>query len=310
MKLHSKRNWAFPALFFFAVANATGCSYKDSNIESEPSNGKIKVMLLGVYHFDNPGLDKHNLAVGDYFTDSRQREIEEVNDALAKFQPNKIFIELLRSEQSKIDSLYQSYLNGQFRLTSQNEVYQIGFKLAKKLELNVPHCIDAYGNWLGPYVDLIADTLNLSFYNVDRAKAKLGQGNRNKEFDSRTIKENLIVINQPKSILENNSYYNDLAMRVKDTVGLIFTNQDTTLIFDKKAYQMRSFDFKNIGIELVAEWYKRNFFIYRNILEASSKNDRIIVIVGAGHVRILQHLLEDNQKYEVISPLEYLGEEG
>lgn len=37
-----------------------------------------EVLLLGVYHFDNPGRDTYNLEIGDYFTKKRQAEIQKV----------------------------------------------------------------------------------------------------------------------------------------------------------------------------------------------------------------------------------------
>jgi pheromone shutdown protein TraB len=70
---------------------------------------------------------------------------------------------------------------------------------------------------------------------------------------------------------------------------------------------MRSFDFNNIGVELVAEWYKRNLFIYRNILENSNENDRILVIIGSGHIFYLNQLLENNSEFNMINPNEYMN---
>ena len=163
--------------------------------------------------------------------------------------------------------------------------------------------------WLGPYVDFIADTLSLAYYNKDEQISEKGISDINRQFNSGTVKQNLIFSNTWTSIQDNHNYYNNIAVRVKDTVGVYFTNQDTSLIIDGKEYLMRSFDFENIGVELVAEWYKRNFIIYRNILEQSSPGDRIIVMFGQGHVRILQHMLEDNPLYEVISPLDFLQNE-
>jgi pheromone shutdown protein TraB len=72
---------------------------------------------------------------------------------------------------------------------------------------------------------------------------------------------------------------------------------------------MRSFDFNNIGVELVAEWYKRNLFIYRNILENSNENDRILVIIGSGHIFYLNQLLENNSEFNMINPNKFLNQD-
>jgi pheromone shutdown protein TraB len=72
---------------------------------------------------------------------------------------------------------------------------------------------------------------------------------------------------------------------------------------------MRSFDFNNIGVELVAEWYKRNLFIYRNIIENSEKNDRILVMIGSGHIFYLNQLLENNSEFNMINPNKFLNQD-
>jgi hypothetical protein len=73
-------------------------------------------MLLGVYHFNNPGKDSYNTEVDDYWSDKRQKEIKEVVDLLEEFKPTKILVELSPNEQSKIDSLYNLYLKNQIAL--------------------------------------------------------------------------------------------------------------------------------------------------------------------------------------------------
>jgi hypothetical protein len=267
-------------------------------------------MLLGVYHFDNPGLDKYNLEIDDYFSDKRQNEIAEVVALLSDFSPTKIMIEQKPSSQKRIDSLYRSFINNQLDLNTlergRNEIYQLGFNLANKLNLKQLYCVDANGNWLGPYADFIADTLSLSDYLEEEELSKKDISVRNERFRKQTIRENLAFTNQWDNILDNHRYYIDVAMRVKDTVGIYFTYQEAAQVIDENEYLMRSFDFNNIGVELVTEWYKRNFFIYRNILEKSSKGDKVLIIFGQGHIPILHHLLENNPRYKVVSSLDYL----
>jgi hypothetical protein len=61
------------------------------------------------------------------------------------------------------------------------------------------------------------------------------------------------------------------------------------------------------GAEFMGEWYKRNIRMYSNIVKQTAKDDRaILIIVGAGHARIIRHFFEDNPAFEVVSPLEYL----
>jgi hypothetical protein len=145
-----------------------GCSQiKQTQLLSENSE-QTSIMLLGMYHFNNPGKDSYNTEVDDYWSDKRQKEIKEAVDLLEEFKPTKILVELSPNEQSKIDSLYNLYLKNQIALKDIqggiNEVYQIGFRLGKQLDGIDVIAIDHNGNWLAPYADFIADTLEFEDY--------------------------------------------------------------------------------------------------------------------------------------------------
>lgn len=287
-----------------------GCSsIKGTQVHSENS-GHTPIMLLGVYHFNNPGKDSYNTEVDNYGTEKRQKQIKEVVDLLEEFKPTKILVELSPKEQLKIDSIYNLYLKSQITLEDIrdgiNEVYQIGFRLGKQLNGIDVIAIDHYGNWLAPYADFIADTLVFEGYLKYSSTYAQSMKEKNGLFLKNSIRENLIYLNEREQILDNHNYYNNVAIKVKDTVNIMFTYQQSEQKINGLTYQMRSFDFNNIGVELVAEWYKRNLFIYRNILENSEENDRILVMIGSGHVLYLNQLLENNSKYRLINPNKFL----
>lgn len=302
----------FLILLSLAFWQCSTPSDSDSEPSSEETRDKTTILLLGVYHFNNPGMDEHNIEVDDYFSERRQAEIDEVNGKLAEFQPNKIFIEWKRKEdQDYTDSTYKAFLKGDLDLkeleSGRNEVYQLGFKIGKLTGIQELTCVDADGVWLGQWVNFIADTLQNKYYLRESEKIRRDFEDYNSKFNSRTVLENLIETNQWESIMDNHRYYNDLAIRVKDTVGIYFANQERTDTIAGMEYTLRSYDFENIGVELVAEWYKRNFLTYGNILENSRSGDRIILIFGQGHIRILHHMLNDNPNFVVIDPLDYLA---
>src|SRR5687767_2400671 len=56
-------------------------------------DGQSPIMILGMYHMSNPGLDAVNLDADDVLQPKRQREIQELVDRLAKFRPTKIAVE-------------------------------------------------------------------------------------------------------------------------------------------------------------------------------------------------------------------------
>ncbi|MEQ8518650.1 MAG: DUF5694 domain-containing protein [Cytophagales bacterium] len=295
-------------LVFSSCNNQKEEAEMDNSVDLD--NAKTKVLLLAVWHFDNPGLDKYNEKIDDYFTDKRQAEIDEVLNKLEKFEPNKIFIEQNPRSQKIIDSLYSAYRNDEFKLidkkTGRNEIYQLGFKLGKRLGLDKINCVDADGIWLGYYVDLIADSLNLDFYNKMEEEFEQSHKEESEKNKKLSISEKLIYFNQRENILKNHDYYNRFAVRVQDKEQSLFQTQERIDTIDGNIYYLRSFDFENIGVDLVAEWYKRNLKIYRNILELSQNQDRILVIFGQGHMHYLNQMIEDHPEMELVDPLDYL----
>jgi hypothetical protein len=292
-------------MFLLASFIIMGCNQKrTSNKAVQLSNLASKeVMLLGVYHFDNPGMDTYNTEIDDYSTKKRQSEIQEVVNLLEKYKPNKIFVEFLPSEQAKLDSLFTLYADNHLSLKDikggQNEVYQLGFRLAKQLGLKEVLAVDHHGTLLAPYADFIADTLSIKSYQDYNDNYKQQMGKRQKNFTKNTIKENLIYLNDWQQILNNHNYYNNIAITVKDTSNVMFSYKEMEKEINGLPYKMRSFDFNNIGVELVAEWYKRNLFIYRNTLEKTEDNDKILIIFGSGHVRYLKQFFDDNPEFNI-----------
>ena len=57
-------------------------------------------------------------------------------------------------------------------------------------------------------------------------------------------------------------------------------------------------------------WYDRNLKIYVNLTRITeSVEDRILLIIGAGHVYLVQQFFEEAGDYIIESPLEYLKAE-
>ncbi|MEQ8359575.1 MAG: DUF5694 domain-containing protein [Cytophagales bacterium] len=290
-----------------------GCNQKE-NLEKSPqlsSPALKRAMILGVYHFNNPGNDTYNLEVDNYFTEKRQSEIQEVVDLLTNYKPTKIFVESLPEQQAKLDSLFNLYRNNSLLLKDingeQNEIYQIGFRLGKQLGLKRIIAVDHNGAYLAPYADFIADTLSISSYQKYDSTYKQQLAERQKNFLKNTVRKNLVYLNNWQQILNNHNYYNNVAITVKDTSSLMFSYQEMEKVIDGLPYQMHSFDFNNIGVELVAEWYKRNLFIYRNILENTEENDNILIIFGIGHVRYLNQFLKDNPEFDIVNTNSFLS---
>lgn len=134
------------------LANLVSCSTRNeqakmgNSLEQEDTKisdpdlfvgkNKAEVMVLGVFHFHNPGLDAYKPKYPfDILESSRQDELELLLQQLARYKPTKILVEWDRIKADSIANVhYQSYLRGTFSIDDKrNEVYQIGFRLAKML---------------------------------------------------------------------------------------------------------------------------------------------------------------------------------
>jgi hypothetical protein len=60
------------------------------------------------------------------------------------------------------------------------------------------------------------------------------------------------------------------------------------------------------GANWVQQWYGRNLRIWVNVTRISEPNDRVLLIIGAGHAWLLRQFAGESGLYEVVDPLVYL----
>jgi hypothetical protein len=130
------RNYLFLTLLFLMITTVIkGQSQTIMGISAKEvscTDKSAKIMILGTYHMDNPGLDAINTNADDVLLPKRQNEIAELVEKLARFNPTKIVIEAPFSAKASWDNAYKKYVAGELKL-GRNEIYQIGFRLAKRL---------------------------------------------------------------------------------------------------------------------------------------------------------------------------------
>ena len=101
-------------------------------------------MILGTFHFDDAGLDgyqpKHRL---DLLSAKRQQEVAALLDSLGRFRPNKIAVEWSAEQQAALDAEFAKYVAGSEGSLGPNEIYQLGFRLARRLGHKRVHAVDA-----------------------------------------------------------------------------------------------------------------------------------------------------------------------
>ncbi|MEO0625932.1 MAG: DUF5694 domain-containing protein [Bacteroidota bacterium] len=245
---------------------------------------RAQVMLLGTFHFNYPNLDAHvtdeanqvNVEEGN-----RAQELQEVLDYVARFQPTKIVVE--RWPESNTDDYYQSYLAGDFELR-RSEIYQIGFRLAKRF--GHEHIYPCDAGSVASALEYLPDSAVI--HPIMDSIYKDWDFSGDSKFD--TLYDKLYDLEDEMladaSLLEYFKYENS-PHRIRRGHGAY-------LIGDFELDVHRGAD------ALAMYWYSRNLRIFRNIQRISKPDDRVLVIFGAGHLGILHQQFESSPEFELI----------
>lgn len=255
------------------------------------SSEKVKVMTLGVFHFNFPNLDVQKIDDKDkidVLEAKYQKEIVEIVGALKEFKPTKIAIEANPASQKKIDSLYEAYKLGKHSL-GRNEIEQLGFRLANELRIEKLECVDTWGKTYESLNYLFIDTSS-------RAKA----------FEQ-------YYFNNPDTIYEKKNSYNSSFKFEGIINNLLYLNDSQTIkeslgpyLIGHFKYEEKANDFTGVDFE-TGRWFNRNLRIFRNIQRITkSTSDRILLIFGGGHMNILNYLFECSPEYELVPSESFL----
>lgn len=224
---------------------------------------RAQVLVLGVYHMANPGRDIFNTQADDALAAKRQAEMAEVMEVLKKFHPTKIAVEA-DSWNERVKREYSDYLAGKYTLT-RNEVDQLGYRLAKELGHKTVYPVDADGEFPHQRVVNYAKGSGRS-KELDELMGEIGEAVKaqNAYLTSHTILETLLEMNRDENVAK--------------AVGFYY----------REAHLGEPGDWA--GADLVSDWFRRNLRIYSNVVRlVESPEERILVIIGAGHLGWLQH---------------------
>src|SRR5262245_48597480 len=86
-----------------------------------------QVMIVGTFHFSNPGHDQHNVQADDVLTPERQRQLQAISKSLQRFRPTVVAVEW---PAELVNERYTKFKAGELP-PSRNEVVQLGFRLAQ-----------------------------------------------------------------------------------------------------------------------------------------------------------------------------------
>ena len=245
----------------------------------------VKILLLGTFHFDKGGNHLIDLDSGDITTSKKQDEICEVVQKLIEFKPNKIAVEAKRKKEKELNEKYSEFcaynsVTSNEIIGNRNEIVQIAFRLANKLNHNKIYPIDVA-------VDLPEDIFEYAEKRCSTIYEKFM--NRVNEFG---ISENEFMKNH--TVGEIFKYLNNpTRIEIEHSDLYLYLNQ----IGAGDTYY---------GVNTLTEWYRRNLYIFANLQDIAEPGDRILVLYGAGHCKILRSFIKDFSEFKFIDPLDYL----
>ena len=242
-----------------------------------------QVMVLGVFHFAT-NLDGVKHQEMDVLSPERQKELEEVNAALARFAPHRIMVEWeVLADQPWVDSTYAEYVADRFPLRA-NEVYQIGYRLARDMQAGPPQCIDAPGMFL-------YDTL-------EYAAALDGRSEQLEEY-----MDSLIAIAMEEDTVRMRTNIRETLAQMNSEEANGLSQAINGVYIAPRLGPLGDLS----GAEFLGQWYLRNIRMYSNICRsARAEDERVLVIVGNGHRPIIEQLLRGDPGWEVVKADGYL----
>lgn len=144
-----KQNMNKISLFLFLIL------FQFSSVSAQE---KVKVILLGTYHFNNPGSDMIKQKERNILSKENQQDLDKIVDKIntSAYKPDQIFVESNFNEKKELNTNYQSYIKNQYhkftdtikrerlkRYYTEGETFQLGFRLAKKLKHQELYPIDS-----------------------------------------------------------------------------------------------------------------------------------------------------------------------
>ena len=241
---------------------------------------KTEVLLIGTFHFSNPGLDLSKLNSMDILSPERQAEIGKVVSLISKFNPSKFFVEYPFDRQQKLDSIYSCFLHNQSTapLKNTNEIYQLAFKTGKEVSLKSISAIDFN-------VSLPFDSLMATYEKRGQTALRDSMLSDVKQFEQefngmvigkRTILDILLYFNTPRYRKWDLSSYTTLITRAGEKSDLV-------------------------GPFTAAEWYRRNITMLSVLQKTLEPTDnRVVVLLGASHIALFEQLLKLDPSIKVV----------
>ncbi len=274
-------------LIALSIVILGACTQKNPNagkpVKSVNPND-IQVMVLGTYHFANPGQDIANVKSDDVLTPTRQAELARTANALATYKPTLIVVERQTQAPEYIDTHYTNF-SKQDLLEKKDERVQIAYRLANQLGLKQVYGIDEQPDEGEPDYFPFGKLM-------EHAKATGQEDILNKDIAD--------VQSQAKTFGDS--------QKQKSIAELLISSNGEDLTAAAFYYTMFKYDRGEAqpGAELQSYWFMRNAKIFGKLYQLAKPGDRVLVVYGGGHKYWLSHFAEQTPGYVSVDPIPYL----
>ena len=254
-----------------------------------PGPEPIQVMIVGSFHFDNPGRDINNASIDPVTTPAKQAELAAVAEGLRRFHPTAVAVERIATDTTTLlDQRYPAFTPADL-LTNADERAQIGYRLANLEGLTRVYAIDEQ-----------PDEGERDYFPFDKLMSWAAAHHKEAE---------LAALNAPVA-----AYVADLSARQRtETLGALLadTNRRDHPINGTMDLYYGLLQFGDAveqpGAELNSGWYERNAKIFAKLMLTAKPGDRIVVVYGAGHAFWLRHFIENTPGYVLVDSVPYLS---
>lgn len=261
-----------------------GNAQEATKAKNEESSVIKEALLIGTFHYNNPGADVAKTKSFDVLNEDSQLELRKISAKITNYNPTKVFVEWPYDKQKELDSLYNLYIQGTYfdneNLSDfylKNEIFQLAFRVAKENNVKKLYAIDYSTSF--PFEDVMKDIQENKQFNLKK-EIEDGITTFTVEFDNKiesgtSLTELTYFLNSQKMRKFSNNFHNNLMLLAGGTS-----------------------DFS--GPFLTSEWFKRNLYMWSLIQKNVAKSDeRIMVLAGASHVAMFELFIKENDTWKV-----------
>jgi hypothetical protein len=272
-------------VWMLAVAMLLVSWARPTDAQEEPRT--VQVMVLGTYHFANPGLDVVNVRSDSVLSPQRQRELDALADALARFRPTRILVEQQATGPDFELVAYRDFRPEMLQRQADERV-QIGYRLAYRLGHRAVYGFDEQ-----------PDANEPNYFPLDTVRVFADEAGQSG------------VIDEIIALVQQNTQSIERAQATSSIAELLQTENRPDVV--RRMHGRAYYGLLGIGdgerqpgAEFNAYWFMRNAKMFAKLMRIARPGDRVLVVVGGGHKFWLDHLAELTPGFERVDPMPYL----